>query len=164
MIPDDEKLRVRERIVPILIASEPLIRQQLIPAIQRILQCDFPSQWPRFADYTMELLHTNDPRSALAGLQCLLAICRVFRYKSNDGADRKEFNKIVEASFPRLLQICNELVNQESDDAAEMLHLALKAYKHATWVSIRVEWLTESDAACATQMLTDLISLRCLLT
>jgi hypothetical protein len=26
------------------------------------------------------------------------------------------------------------LVNQESDEAGEMLHLALKAYKHATWV------------------------------
>jgi hypothetical protein len=25
-------------------------------------------------------------------------------------------------------------VNQESDEAGEMLHLALKAYKHATWV------------------------------
>jgi hypothetical protein len=34
-----------------------------------------------------------------------------------------------------LLAICNELVNQESDEAGEMLHLALKSYKHATWVS-----------------------------
>ena len=87
----------------------------------------------------MELLHTNDPRSALAGLQCLLAICRVFRYKSTESSDRKEFDKIVAASFPRLLVICNELVTQESNDAAEMLHLALKAYKHATWVGIGLE-------------------------
>jgi hypothetical protein len=34
-----------------------------------------------------------------------------------------------------MLSICNELVNQESDEAGEMLHLALKAYKHASWVS-----------------------------
>lgn len=85
-------------------------------------------------EFTLELLNTNNPNSALAGLQCLLAICRAFRYKSNESQDRQHFDNIVEAGFPRLLAICNELVNQESDEASEMLHLALKAYKHATWV------------------------------
>lgn len=85
-------------------------------------------------DFTVELLNTNNPGSVLAGLQCLLAICRAFRYKATDSDDRQHFDKIVEATFPRLLAICNELVNQESDEAGEMLHLALKAYKHATWV------------------------------
>ncbi|KAM6524094.1 Nonsense-mediated mRNA decay protein 5, variant 3 [Fusarium solani] len=87
-------------------------------------------------DFTLELLNTNNPSSVLAGLQCLLAICRAFRYKSTDSDDRQHFDKIVEASFPRLLAICNELVNQESDEAGEMLHLALKAYKHATWLEL----------------------------
>jgi hypothetical protein len=87
-------------------------------------------------DFTLELLNTNDPGSVLAGLQCLLAICRAFRYKSVESQDRQHFDKIVEASFPRLLVICNELVNQESDEAGEMLHLALKAYKHATWLEL----------------------------
>ncbi|EWZ39171.1 hypothetical protein FOCG_08940 [Fusarium oxysporum f. sp. radicis-lycopersici 26381] len=87
-------------------------------------------------DFTVELLNTNNPGSVLAGLQCLLAICRAFRYKSTDSDDRQHFDKIVEATFPRLLAICNELVNQESDEAGEMLHLALKAYKHATWLEL----------------------------
>lgn len=84
--------------------------------------------------FTSELLNTNTPTSVLAGLQCLLALCRAFRFKASDSEDRAHFNKIVEASFPRLLAICNELVNQESDEAGQMLHLALKTYKHATWV------------------------------
>lgn len=133
-IAEDEKARVRDRLVPLLAASEPLVRQQLIPVLQRVLQSDFPSRWPRYPDFTMELLNTNNPGSVLAGLQCLLALCRAFRYKSVDSQDRQHFDKIVEASFPRLLAICNELVNQEGDEAGEMLHLALKAYKHATWV------------------------------
>jgi len=127
---------VRDRLLPILAASEGLVRQQLIPVLQRILQYDFPARWPRFMDFTLELLNTNNPGSVLAGLQCLLAICRAFRYKSTDSDDRQHFDKIVEASFPRLLAICNELVNQESDEAGEMLHLALKAYKHATWLEL----------------------------
>lgn len=134
IIPEEEKARVRDRLLPILATSETLVRQQLIPVLQRILQYDFPARWPKFMDFTVELLNTNNPGSVLAGLQCLLAICRAFRYKSTDSDDRQHFDKIVEATFPRLLAICNELVNQESDEAGEMLHLALKAYKHATWV------------------------------
>jgi hypothetical protein len=42
----------------------------------------------------------------------------------------------VEATFPRLLAIGQGLVNETSDEAAEMLHIVLKAYKHATFVSL----------------------------
>jgi len=104
--------------------------------IQRILHFDFPGKWPNFMDVTLNLLHANDPSSVLAGLQCLLVTCRAYRFKGSQDNGRAEFDKIVEASFPRLLQICQELVNQESNEAAEMLHIALKAYKHATWLEL----------------------------
>lgn len=133
-IPEDEKSRFRDRLLPIMAASQGLVRQQLIPVLQRILHFDFPDKWPNFMDYTMQLLNTNDAPSVLAGLQCLLAICRAWRFRSSDNENRSHFDKIVEHSFPRLLTICNELVGQESDEAGEMLHLALKCYKHATWV------------------------------
>lgn len=86
-------------------------------------------------DATLQLLHANDPPSVLAGLQCLLVTCRAYRFKPQDDV-RGDFEKIVEATFPRLQQVCNELVNQESDEAGEMLHIALKAYKHTIWVSL----------------------------
>lgn len=134
-IPEDEKARVRDRLLPILASSQGLIRQQLIPILQRILHWDFPEKWPSFMDFTIQLLNTNDTSSVLAGLQCLLAICRAYRFKAGDGENRTHFDKIIEASFPRLLVISTELVAQESEEAGEMLHIALKAYKHATWVS-----------------------------
>jgi hypothetical protein len=134
VIPDDEKARFRERLLPILASSQNLVRHQLVPILQRILHFDFPERWPSFMDYALQLLNTNDPRSVLAGLQCLLAVCRAYRFKASDSDSRAHFDKIIEASFPRLLVICNELVNQEGDEAGEMLHIALKCYKHATWV------------------------------
>lgn len=137
MIPEDEKARFRERLLPILAGSQNLVRHQLVPILQRILHFDFPDRWPTFMDYTLQMLNTNDPRSVLAGLQCLLAVCRAYRFKASDSESRAHFDKIIEASFPRLLAICNELVNQESDEAGEMLHIALKSYKHATWVGLR---------------------------
>lgn len=133
-IPEEEKARVRDRLLPILASTHGLVRHQLVPILQRILHWDFPNKWPSFMDFTIQLLNTNDPSSVLAGIQCLLAICRAYRYKASDSDIRGQFEKIMDASFPRLLVVCQELVNQESDEAGEMLHMALKAYKHATWV------------------------------
>ncbi|KAK4188938.1 nonsense-mediated mRNA decay protein 5 [Podospora australis] len=135
-IPEDAKARFRERLLPVLAGSQSIVRHQLIPILQRILHCDFPEKWPNFMDYTLQLLNTNEAPSVLAGLQCLLSICRAYRFKASDSDSRAPFDRIVEASFPRLLAICNELVNQESDEAGAMLHIALKAYKHATWLEL----------------------------
>ncbi|KAJ4298449.1 Nonsense-mediated mRNA decay protein 5 [Collariella sp. IMI 366227] len=143
LIPDDAKARFRERLLPILAGSQNLVRHQLVPILQRILHFDFPERWPTFMDYAVQLLNTNDPRSVLAGLQCLLAVCRAYRFKASDTDSRSHFDKIIEATFPRLLVICNELVNQESDEAGEMLHIALKCYKHATWLEL-CEFLRQS--------------------
>lgn len=134
-IPEEEKTRFRERLLPVLAGAPAPVRAQLIPILQKILHCDFPQKWPGFMDITMQLLNTNEASSIFAGLQCLLAICRVFRFKSGDS--RADFDKIVEATFPRLLVIGTGLINETSDEAGEMLHLALKAYKHATFVCFR---------------------------
>ncbi|KAK3372429.1 armadillo-type protein [Podospora didyma] len=136
LIPEDEKARFRRRLLPVLAGSRAQVRLQLVPILQRILHFDFPERWPTFMDYTLQLLHANDAPSALAGLQCLLAICRAYRFKSSEGDSRAYFDKIIQASFPRLLTICNELVTQESDEAGEMLHIALKSYKHAIWLQL----------------------------
>ena len=125
---------MKERLLPILANSQSRIRGQLVPIIQRIIHFDFPERWPSFLDYTIQLLITNAPASVLAGVQCLLAICRAYRFKANDSEARVHFDSIIVSTFPRVLEICNELVNQESEEAGEMLHIALKAYKHATWV------------------------------
>ncbi|KAJ4394935.1 Nonsense-mediated mRNA decay protein 5 [Neurospora sp. IMI 360204] len=136
VLDEDAKARFRDRLLPILASSETLVRHQLVPILQRILHFDFPERWPTFMDYTVQLLNTNSAPSVLAGLQCLLAICRSFRYKMSDTDNRAQFEKIVEVSFPRLLAVCDELVNQDSEEAGEMLHIALKAYKHTAWLEL----------------------------
>ncbi|KAL1967020.1 hypothetical protein VTN77DRAFT_3544 [Rasamsonia byssochlamydoides] len=133
-IPDDERPALRERVIPVLASSPPNVRAQLIPILQKILQHDFPEQWPGFMDITLQLLGTNDANSVFAGLQCLLAICRVYRFKA--GEKRTDFDKIVEHSFPQLLVIGNKLVDEESLEAAEMLRNVVKAYKHAIYFEL----------------------------
>lgn len=134
LIPEEERPSLRERLIPVLASSPPNIRAQLIPILQKILQHDFPEQWPGFMDITLQLLGMNDANSVFAGLQCLLAICRVYRFKA--GEKRSDFDKIVELSFPQLFQIGSKLVDEESLEAAEMLHIVLKAYKHAIYFEL----------------------------
>ena len=131
-IPEEEKPGFRERLIPALASTPPNVRAQLVPLLQKILQHDFPEQWPGFLDITLRLLGTNDANSVYAGLQCLLAICRVYRFKA--GEKREEFDKIVEHSFPQLLSIGLKLVDEESLEAAEMLRIVVKSYKHAIYV------------------------------
>ncbi|KAB8295847.1 hypothetical protein EYC80_008669 [Monilinia laxa] len=131
---DDEKARFRDRLLPFIASSPPQIRQQLVPVLQKILHYDFPDRWPSFINMTVQLLNTNEAASIFTGLQCLLAICRVFRFKS--GENRADFEAIVEATFPRLLTIGQGLVNEMSEEAGEMLHIVLKAYKHATFFDL----------------------------
>lgn len=131
-IPEEEKPGFRERLIPALASTPPNVRAQFVPLLQKILQHDFPEQWPGFLDITLQLLGTNDANSVYAGLQCLMAICRVYRFKG--GEKREEFDKIVEHTFPQLLNIGLKLVDEESLEAAEMLRIIVKSYKHAIYV------------------------------
>ncbi|EDN04505.1 conserved hypothetical protein [Histoplasma mississippiense (nom. inval.)] len=130
-IPDEDRAPFRARIIPLLASSPPAVRSQLAPILSKVLQYDFPSRWPDYMDVTVQLLNTNDANSVFAGLQCLLAICRVYRFKASD--KRGDFEKVVEVSFPRLLDIGSRLINEESIEAGEMLRTVVKAYKNATY-------------------------------
>jgi hypothetical protein len=131
-IPEEEKASFRNRLVPVLVASPPQVRVQLIPTLQKILAYDFPAKWPDFLDITIQLLNAGDIASVFAGVQCLLAICKIYRFKS--GENRADFDKIVALSFPQLLNIGNSLANETSLEAGEILRTVLKVYKHAIYV------------------------------
>ena len=132
-IPEDEKESFKNRLVPFLVTSQPNVRAQLIPTLQKILAYDFPQKWPNFLDITMQLLNAGDIASVFAGVQCLLAICKIYRFKS--GENRVDFDKIIALSFPQLLNLGNQLANETSLEAGEILRTVLKVYKHAIYVS-----------------------------
>lgn len=135
---EEEKAGFRDRLLPVIAAAPPQVRQQLIPILHRILHFDFPEKWPNFIDITLQLLGTNDAPSVFTGLQCLLAICRVYRFKAVE--NRGDFDNIVALSFPQLLTIGTNLIDESSNDAGEMLRIIIKSFKHATFVSLyRIE-------------------------
>ena len=82
----------------------------------------------------MQLSSTNDANSVYAGLQCVLAICRSYRFKA--GENREAFGLIVQAAFPHILSIGNKLVDESSLEAAELLRIIIKSYKHAIYFEL----------------------------
>lgn len=106
-------------------------------------------------DITLQLLNANDINSVFAGLQCLLAICRVYRYKAGD--KREDLDTVTKATFPLILSIGDRLVQDSSTEAGEMLKLILKIYKHAVYVCI-------NDSTASLLTLTRLYSSKLLLT
>ena len=133
-IPEHEKQNFRQRLIPLIAASPPNVRAQLVQALQSILHADFPDKWPSIFDITVQLLNTQDLNSVYAGLQCILGICRVYRYKTGD--NRTDFEKVVSMSFPQLLIMGNKLVTETSIEAGEMLRAVMKAFKHATYFEL----------------------------
>jgi len=138
VIPESEKGPFRERLIPVLAHQSTKIRQQLIPMIGKILHYDFPEKWPSYMDITIRLLNENDIQSVFAGLQCLLSICRVYRFKS--AVEKKEeLEKVIQATFPQILNIGNKLAEQNDTESGEMLRIIFKTYKHAIYVSALCE-------------------------
>jgi hypothetical protein len=56
----------------------------------------------------------------------------VYRFKAAE--TRGDFEKVVELTFPLLLNIGNRLVTETSIEAGEILRTVVKAYKHAIYV------------------------------
>ena len=142
---------MRNQLLPLLSSSPSQVRLQLAPMLQKILNSDFPSKWPDFFDRTMHLLSTNDANSVYAGLQCMVALCRMYRFKSGD--TKTEFHQLVNASFPQLLVIANGLVQETSLEAWEMLHIVMKAYKHAIYVGQSFEYASATGNVGGFRML-----------
>lgn len=88
----------------------------------------------------------------------MVALCRLYRFKS--GETRTDFNQIVEASFPRLLEIANGLVQERSLEAWEMLHIIMKAFKQTIYVGLSAASSSKpSGVALATQSTTLLMGI-----
>ena len=135
LIPDNERREFRDRLLPVFSQSPSQIRAQIVPILQTILSHDFPQKWPEYMGITLQLMNTQEAGSVSAGLQCLLAVCRTYRFKLGE-TDRSHLDKVVEAAFPRLLAIGNNLITETNQDAGEMLRIVVKCYKHAIYYEL----------------------------
>ncbi len=119
----------RPLLIQALVVAAPSIRVQYTDMLSKILQSDYPSQWPEFQDLTLSLLQSVNINEVYAGLTMLFELTRVYRWKSGDS--RLGLEGVVTTVFPVALQIAGKLLVDPNVAAGTMLVLILKAYKSA---------------------------------
>ncbi|KAK4258307.1 hypothetical protein QN277_007767 [Acacia crassicarpa] len=123
---------VRDHILVFVTQVPPLLRVQLGECLKTIIHADYPEQWPHLLDWVKHNLQDQQVYGALFVLRIL---SRKYEFKSDE--ERTPVYRIVEETFPHLLNIFNRLVQiaNPSLEVAELIKLICKIF----WSSIYLE-------------------------
>ncbi|OMP03819.1 hypothetical protein COLO4_10182 [Corchorus olitorius] len=105
---------------------------QLGECLKTIIHADYPEQWPRLLDWVKHNLQDQQVYGALFVLRIL---ARKYEFKSEE--ERTPVHRIVEETFPHLLNIFNGLVQivKPALEVADLIKLICKIF----WSSIYLE-------------------------
>ncbi|XP_021290327.1 importin beta-like SAD2 [Herrania umbratica] len=127
-----DKDMVRDHILVFVAQVPPLLRVQLGECLKTIIHADYPEQWPRLLDWVKHNLQDQQVYGALFVLRIL---ARKYEFKSEE--ERTPVHRIVEETFPHLLNIFNRLVQIDKPalEVADLIKLICKIF----WSSIYLE-------------------------
>ncbi|XP_023549155.1 importin beta-like SAD2 isoform X1 [Cucurbita pepo subsp. pepo] len=131
-ISESDKDAVRNNILPFLSQVPSLLRVQLGECLKTIIHADYPEHWPRLLEWVKENLQASNVYAALFVLRIL---ARKYEFKSDE--DRTPVYRIVDETFPLLLNIFSGLVQigNPSLEVAELIKFICKIF----WSSIYME-------------------------
>ncbi|KAL0710541.1 hypothetical protein Bca4012_017519 [Brassica carinata] len=127
-----DKELVRDNILVYVTQVPTLLRSQLGECLKTIIYADYPEQWPRLLDWVNYNLQNQQIYGALFVLRIL---SRKYEFKSDE--ERIPVTRIVEETFPLLLNIFNRLIQIENPslEIAELMKLICKIF----WSSIYLD-------------------------
>ncbi|KAI8976256.1 armadillo-type protein [Pilobolus umbonatus] len=123
---EGDKKVIKEHILSAFINALAPVQVQLTASLFTILSNDFPQQWPSFMQELERYLISDDVRLVYVGLLALREVVKVYEWKSLDKRDPLLY--IIKHTFHPILIICNKLLMSDTQEAGEMLKLALKTY------------------------------------
>lgn len=132
-IADSDRAFVKQNILALIVASQSRpLQAQLAAAFKTILTHDFPDKWPTVVNDVISLLQSESQPSVYGGCIALLEVIRSTRFRS----DRKLIHKVVEQTFPTLVQVGTNIGNNLTPENADCVHIILKTYKSSTQTSL----------------------------
>ncbi|GAA5795592.1 hypothetical protein HPULCUR_000953 [Helicostylum pulchrum] len=131
--PEDRSI-IKQNILLALTTAPAAVQVQLAASLNSILTCDFPEKWPTFINELESFMISEEIRIVHVGLIALREVVKVFQWKSMDR--REPLRQIIKLTFPAINAICHKLINLDTDEAAEMLKLALKIYHSSIQVDL----------------------------
>ncbi|GLT68097.1 hypothetical protein SLA2020_403570 [Shorea laevis] len=127
-----DKDMVRDHILVFVPQLPPLLRVQLGECLKTIIHADYPEQWPHLLDWVK---HNLQDQQVYGALYVLRILARKYEFKSDE--ERTPVHRIVEETFPHLLNIFNRLAQivNPTLDVADLIKLICKIF----WSSIYLE-------------------------
>eukprot|EP00884_Botryococcus_braunii_P004058 jgi/Botrbrau1/13653/Bobra.0292s0003.1 len=134
LVADEEKVAIRGMLLQALIRAPPVVRNQLVDSLRRIVRCDYPEHWPNLLQLVLEKLNSNTAEDLHGGLAAMRVLARKYEFRDED--ERPALNQIVNATFPPLLHIFQMLLatGGTSLQTAELLKLILKCFYSITYL------------------------------
>ncbi|KAJ4762367.1 Importin beta-like SAD2 [Rhynchospora pubera] len=131
---ESDKAMLREHILGFVVQVPSLLRSQLGESIKTIVHSDYPEQWPSLLSWIKTNLEAQD-QQIFGALFVLRILTRKYEFKSDE--ERVPLHMVVEETFPRLLNIFNNLVQlpNPSIEVADLMKLICKIF----WSSIYLE-------------------------
>ncbi|KAI9119500.1 hypothetical protein K1719_009376 [Acacia pycnantha] len=131
-ISQSDKVVVRDHILVFVAQVPSLLRVQLGECLKTIIHSDYPEQWPGLLDWVK---HNLPDQQVYGALFVLRILSRKYEFKSDE--ERTPVHRIVDETFPQLLNIFNRLVQlvNPSLEVADLIKLICKIF----WSSIYLE-------------------------
>mmetsp|Transcript_36591 Transcript_36591/g.59153 ORF Transcript_36591/g.59153 Transcript_36591/m.59153 type:complete len:1025 (+) Transcript_36591:45-3119(+) len=131
---DEEKAIVRDNIVEALIFAHPQTRMHIAQALRNIAQHDFPEQWPNLLQQIFNNLSSNTPVRLYGSLLALRVLAKQYEFKKQD--IRGPLEKMVESTFPVLLQLFTYLLQIVSIESVDMQKIICKIFWSSTQLAL----------------------------
>ncbi|KAH8551815.1 armadillo-type protein [Umbelopsis sp. PMI_123] len=121
-----ERVVIKEQLLDVMTKTPQAVKVQLTASLNTILTYDFPGQWPDLVHQLQASLTSQNVDTVYVGLLALRELVKIYQWKSVDG--REPLQQAVKLLFPTVQTTVSKLVHEQSEEAAEMLKLALKSY------------------------------------
>ncbi|CAN6829095.1 unnamed protein product [Brassica oleracea] len=119
ILPSDKNV-VRDQILVYVSQLPPILRVQMGECLKTLIYADFPEQWPHLLDWVKHNLQDQQVYGALFVLRIMSS-----KYEFKSDEDRAPIYRVVEETFPHLLNIFDKLVQIESPSLEVADHIKL---------------------------------------
>eukprot|EP00112_Aurelia_sp_Birch-Aquarium-sp1_P018256 Seg4332.3 transcript_id=Seg4332.3/GoldUCD/mRNA.D3Y31 product=Importin-7 protein_id=Seg4332.3/GoldUCD/D3Y31 len=143
VIPDEDKVTIKENIVEATIQAEELIRVQLTVCIAEILSVDFPNNWPSLIPKIQSYITSDNQATWLGGLTVLHQVTKKYEYKNK--SDRGPVIKVMEHFLSILHNRCVSLMKDDSAESCVMQSKILKIFKSLIQLHLPLELINQNN-------------------
>lgn len=139
-IPPTDRQSVKSNLIPLYaaLAADPdgaKVKEQVGEALSRVIECDFPEQWPSLVD-EIKVMLAGDEGQVEAGLRATMEVFNSMRYAAKD-ENGTTLVHLTSQLLPLVLPLGQKVLASTPTDAASLttqgtlLRLVLKAYKNS---------------------------------